>query len=60
MTMQTKGFGAARRPAPDKPIDRYCISPQLAPSTLTPAEKKLYAEAENYHPGRAGKDSSRK
>ena len=60
MTMQTRGFGAARKPAKTAPIDRYCISPQLAPSTLTPAAKKLYAEAENYHAGRAVKDSGRK
>lgn len=52
MTMQTRGFGAARKPADVKPIDRYCISPQLAPSTLTPAAKKAFAGAENYHDGR--------
>ena len=60
MTMQTRGFGAARKPANTAPIDRYCISPQLAPSTLTPEAKKVYAEAENYHAGRATKDSGRK
>lgn len=49
---QTKGFGAARRPKDVAPIDRYCISPQLAPSTLTPREKAVYAATEDYHVGR--------
>ena len=52
--------GLRAAPKPRVHIDRYCISPQLAPSTLTPEAKKLYAEAENYHAGRAVKDSGRK
>lgn len=52
---QTTGFGAARKP-PNKPqIDRYCVSPQLAPSPLTPQAKKAFASSENYH-----KDTARK
>lgn len=52
---QTKGFGAARKTADKAPIGRYCISPQLAPSMLTPREKEAYASSENYHAGRKGK-----
>ena len=59
MTMQTRGFGAARKPAPDKPIDPYCISPQLAPPALTPEAKKTFARSEDYHAGR-GKGGARK
>ena len=60
MTMQTKGFGAARKPAPDKPIPPYCISPQLAPPSLSPAAKAVFAKSEDYHAGRGSKDSARK
>jgi len=60
MTMQTRGFGAARKPAPDKPIDPYCISPQLAPPALSAKDKAVFAHSEDYHAGRAPKDSGRK
>lgn len=54
MTMQTKGFGAARKPKDVAPIDRYCISPQLAPPYSDKREQRAMAESENYH---ASKDS---
>lgn len=57
MTMQTKGFGAARVPPKDKPIDRYCISPQLAPPYLDKRNQTAMRESENYH---ASKGSDRK
>jgi hypothetical protein len=60
MTMQTRGFGAARKPANVAPIDRYCISPQLAPSTLSAKDKAVFARSEDYHAGRIAKDSGRK
>lgn len=53
---QTKGFGAARKPSRTGPqADRYCISPQLAPSVVTPTSKKLFMQSEDYH-----KDTARK
>lgn len=52
---QTTGFGAARKPKDVAPIPRYCISPQLAPSVLTPAGKKAYASSEDYHVGRSAR-----
>lgn len=60
MTMQTKGFGAARVPAKTAPIDRFCISPQLAPPALSAKDKAVFARSEDYHAGRAPKDSGRK
>lgn len=42
--MQTRGFGAARKPANVAPIDRYCISPPLAPSTLSAKDKAVFAD----------------
>jgi hypothetical protein len=59
MTMQTRGFGAARKPAPDKPIAPYCISPQLAPPALSAEAKKVFSHSEDYHAGR-GVQSARK
>jgi hypothetical protein len=51
--MIKRGWGAAQsRNKPDKIVDRYCISPQLAPPMVTPAEKKAFAASENYHEGR--------
>jgi len=42
---QTKGFGAARRPSKVGPqVPRFGVSPQMAPCTVTPAEKKAYAD----------------
>jgi hypothetical protein len=58
MTMQTKGFGAARKPVASTPIPPYCISPQLAPPALSPAQKAVFAGSQDYHAGR--KDSARK
>lgn len=58
MTMQTKGFGAARKPKDVAPIDRYCISPQLAPPYSDRREQRAMAASENYHAGR--KDTARK
>lgn len=54
MTPQEKrGWGAAQsRNKPDKIVDRYCISPQLAPSVLSPRDKKMFAETEAYHEGK--------
>ena len=60
MTMQTKGFGAAREPAPDKPIAPYCISPQLAPPALSAKDKAVFANSESYHDWRPAKDDARK
>lgn len=60
MTMQTRGFGAARVPAKTAPIAPYCISPQLAPPALSPETKKVFARSEDYHAGRSAKDSGRK
>ena len=57
MTMQTRGFGAARKPADKAPIDRYCISPQLAPSVLSPRDKTLFARSEDYHAAAEQKDA---
>lgn len=51
MTMQTTGFGSARKPKKTAPVDRYCISPQLAPPLVTPASKKMFARSEDYHEG---------
>lgn len=42
---QTKGFGAARRPSKVGPqVPRFCISPQMAPRTITDTERKAYAD----------------
>ena len=60
MTMQTKGFGAARKPVPDKPIAPYCISPQLAPPMLSAESKKMFARSEDYHDWRPAEDDARK
>jgi hypothetical protein len=54
MTMQTKGFGAARKPKDVAPVPSYCIDPQLVPVTLTPRDKAAYASAYS------GKDTGRK
>lgn len=55
MTMQTTGFGSARKPKKVAPIDPYCISPQLAPPVVTPESKKMFLRSEDYHAGRMGK-----
>lgn len=57
MTMQTRGFGAARKPKDVAPIDRYCISPQLAPPALSPSAKAVFARSEDYHAALAKKDA---
>lgn len=50
---EKRGWGAAQsRNKPDKIVDRYCVSPRLAPSVLTPAEKKMFTSgSEAYHEG---------
>ena len=53
---QTTGFGAARKPKNVAPIDRYCISPQLAPPYLDKRNQQAMAASENYHPGRGSND----
>ena len=48
-----RGWGAAEsRNKPDKIVDPYCISPQLAPPVVTPASKKMFGRTEDYHAGR--------
>ncbi len=36
-------------------VDRYCISPQLAPPMISPQGKKIMDRSEDYHAGRGGK-----
>lgn len=60
MTMQTCGFGAARKPPRDNPIPPFCLSPQLAPSMLSAKDKAVFAKSEDYHAARRPKDSGRK
>jgi len=54
--MIKRGWGAASsRNKPDKIVDRYCLSPQLAPPLVTPRSKKLFAASEDYHAAGRGK-----
>lgn len=41
MSMQTTGFGAARRPPNTPCVPRQGMSAQLAPPALTPKDKKV-------------------
>lgn len=50
---EKRGWGAAEgKNKPDKIVDRYCISPQLAPPVLSARDKKIFANTESYHEGR--------
>ena len=42
-----RGASGPKKPAPETP--RLCISPQLAPSMLSPQQKKAFANTESYH-----------
>lgn len=57
---QTRGFGAARKPANKAPVDRFCISPQLAPPYSDKRSQKAMAASEDYHAGRGYGSSERK
>lgn len=45
-----RGWGAADgKNKPTKVTPRLCVSPQLAPPILSPANKKAMAATEDYH-----------
>lgn len=47
---EKRGWGAAQgKNKPTKVTPRMCISPQLAPPPVTPASKKMFLAAEDYH-----------
>lgn len=47
---EKRGWGIAKPTSkPTKLMDRYCISPQLAPPPVDPATKKMFAKSEDYH-----------
>lgn len=53
MSMVRRGWGAAAgKNKPDKIVDRYCLSPQLAPPMVNAREKAAFAASENYHEGK--------
>jgi hypothetical protein len=47
--MERRGYGLAKGAKQPDPIPGYCISPQLAPAILSPAQKKIFADTQNYH-----------
>lgn len=55
MMNNDRGRGATGPKKPNLIVDRYCISPQLAPSVLSPSEKRMFIETENYHEGKKSK-----
>lgn len=42
-----RGASGPKKPAPMTP--RLCLSPQLAPSMASAAQKKAFANTESYH-----------
>lgn len=51
-----RGWGAAEsHNKPDRIVDRYCVSPQLAPPVLSAEAKKMFAHTEDYHEGKGGR-----
>lgn len=49
MMNNDRGRGGTGPKKPQTIVDRYCISPQLAPPLVTPASKKMFARSEDYH-----------
>lgn len=55
MMSNDRGRGGTGPRKPDKVVDRYCISPQLAPPVLSPRDKRMFLRTEDYHAGRGSK-----
>lgn len=49
MMNNDRGRGASGPKKPMTKVDRICISPQLAPTPLTPKAKTMFAKSEAYH-----------
>lgn len=53
---KSRGWGAMRPIEEKTPIDRYCMSPQIAPPYFSADEKAKFATTEDYHEGRKPKE----
>ena len=53
--MQSRGWGAMK-PLEKRPVvDRYCMSPQIAPPYFNAEQKAKFATEDDYHEGRKQK-----
>jgi hypothetical protein len=50
--MKSRGMGAMRPIKESTPIDRYCMSPQIAPPYFNAEQKAKFATEDDYHEGR--------